>query len=354
VRTANNNAVALASQHDAAGRHDDAINALAVGAKSGDVDAMTELGKRLISGDRAPYLPRDGAGLLAEAVRAGGAEAALRCACLSALGAHVEQSWQTALNLAGRAAVLGSETARGQLRVLAARNVDLARDEDWQEFARGIDIGGWLASQQSTTLHEAPLVRHYSAFLGDAACRWLTERARHRLRRAMIYSGTEAGDIKHEMRTNSAAVMHLGSIDLVNVVVQYRIAAACGVPVDNLEGPTVLHYAVGEEITDHTDFINPRTRNYEKEIATRGERFYTCLVYLNDDYDGGETDFPLLKVRHKARRGDGLLFSNALPTGPPDPRSVHAGMPPTRGEKWLLSQFVRSRAVFNTPAENVA
>jgi hypothetical protein len=348
------NALAVANQHDAAGRHDDAINALAVAAKDGDADAMTELGKRLISGDRAPYLPREGAGMLVDAARAGAVEATLRLACLSALGAHVEQSWEGALDLAGRAAALGSEAARGQLRVLARRDGDPARNDDWQELARGVDIGAWLVPQQGTTLHEAPLVRHYSSFLGDAACRWLIARARHRLRRAMIYSGTDAGDITHEMRTNSAAVMHLGSIDLVNVVVQYKIAAACGVPVDNLEGPTVLHYAVGEEITDHTDFINPRTRHYGKEIATRGERCYTFLVYLNDEYDGGETDFPLLKVRHKARRGDGLQFSNALSTGPPDPRSVHAGLPPTRGEKWLLSQFVRSRAVFNTPAENVA
>jgi hypothetical protein len=33
---------------------------------------------------------------------------------------------------------------------------------------------------------------------------------------------------------------------------------------------------------------------------------------------------------------------------------MHAGLPPTRGEKWVLSQFVRSRAVLNTPAENAA
>jgi hypothetical protein len=348
------NALTLAHEHDAAGRLDDAINSLAVAAKNGDIEAMTELGKRLVAGDRAHYLPREGAGMLLDAARAGSVEATLRLACLMALGAHVEHSWEAALNLLGHAAALGSDAARGQLRVLARRDGVSASDEDWRELARSIDIGAWLAPPQGTSLHESPLVRRYSTVVDDAACRWLVERARPRLRRAMIYSGTDAGDIKHDMRTNSAAVMHLGCIDLVNAVVQHKIAAACGVPVHNLEGPTVLHYAVGEEITDHTDFINPRTRNYAEEIARRGERCYTFLVYLNDDYDGGETDFPLLNVRHKARRGDGLLFANALPTGPADPRTVHAGLPPTRGEKWVLSQFVRTRAVFNTPAENVA
>jgi prolyl 4-hydroxylase len=349
-----NEALELAARHDAAGRHDEAVNALAVAAGSGDVAATTELGKRLVIGDRAPYLPRDGAGLLADAADAGGVEAALRLACLSALGAHVSQSWPNALALVGRAAVLGSEVACGQLSVLAGRDPDRARGEDWLELARTIDLKKWLSLPRGTPLHEAPLVRHYVAFVNDRACRWLIARARHGLRRALIYSGTAAGDMAHEMRTNSSTVLHLGNMDLVNVVIQHRIAAACGVPVDNLEGPTVLHYAVGEQITDHTDFINPRTTNYAEEIATRGERCYTFLCYLNDNYDGGETNFPLLHVRHKARCGDGLLFANALPSGSPDLRAVHAGLPSTRGEKWVLSQFVRSRAVFNTPAENVA
>jgi prolyl 4-hydroxylase len=116
----------------------------------------------------------------------------------------------------------------------------------------------------------------------------------------------------------------------------------------------VLHYEVGEQITEHFDFVNPRMPSYDEEIRRRGERIITFLIYLNDDYEGGETDFPLLGVRHKGRRGQGLFFVNALPSGGPDSRTVHAGRPPTRGEKWLLSQFIRSRASLNTRAERVA
>ena len=35
---------ARAAQHDAAGRHDEAINELARATQAGDIDAMTELG----------------------------------------------------------------------------------------------------------------------------------------------------------------------------------------------------------------------------------------------------------------------------------------------------------------------
>ena len=44
---------ARAAEHDAAGRHDEAVNQLARATQSGDIDAMTELGKRLVIGDRA-------------------------------------------------------------------------------------------------------------------------------------------------------------------------------------------------------------------------------------------------------------------------------------------------------------
>ena len=43
-----NAALTLAAEHDLAGRHDDAINALARATQNGDLDAMTELGKRLV------------------------------------------------------------------------------------------------------------------------------------------------------------------------------------------------------------------------------------------------------------------------------------------------------------------
>ena len=71
----------------------------------------------------------------------------------------------------------------------------------------------------------------------------------------------------------------------------------------------------------------------------------TFLVYLNDDYAGGETEFPRLGIQHKGRRGEGLYFINVLPNGAPDERTWHAGRPPLSGEKWILSQFLRNRPV---------
>src|SRR6516165_9637663 len=142
-----NAAVALAAEHEAAGRYDDAVNELAKAAEGGDVDATTQLGKHLILGDLGPHLPQDGTRLLVDAVAAGGVEAALRLATLAALGSYVEQSWARALGLLVSAAEKGSAAARGQLQIFARRR--LAEVEppasEWSRLAESIDFASWIA-----------------------------------------------------------------------------------------------------------------------------------------------------------------------------------------------------------------
>jgi prolyl 4-hydroxylase len=348
-------ALAQAEKHDLAGRHDDAVNALSRATQAGDLAAMTELGKRLAIGDRAPLLPTDGVSFLHDAAVAGNAEAAVRLATLAALGAHVPQSWDEALGLLVFAAERGSELAQGQLQALASRPPHAADGAaQWRRVGEHIDVQSWLQAPAGTALSETPLVCMFPEFVTDAVCAWLIERARPRLKRALIYDPVGGKDIADHMRTNSAAGFDLMQADVVQALVQSRISVAIGIPVPHMEGPTVLHYSPGEQITNHYDFVNPRVPNYDTEIAQRGQRVMTFLVYLNEDYEDGETEFPTLGLRYRGGKRGGLVFANSLPNGEPDLRMVHAGRPPRGGAKWLLSQFVRNRVVLGARAENTA
>jgi prolyl 4-hydroxylase len=111
----------------------------------------------------------------------------------------------------------------------------------------------------------------------------------------------------------------------------------------SLEMTAVLHYAPGQEFVPHFDFLDTDVPAYARDIAARGQRAATFLIYLNDDYEGGETEFPKLDWRCKGRKGDAILFWNLTPEGAPDERMLHAGLPPTKGEKWLLSQWLRQK-----------
>jgi predicted 2-oxoglutarate/Fe(II)-dependent dioxygenase YbiX len=80
----------------------------------------------------------------------------------------------------------------------------------------------------------------------------------------------------------------------------------------------VYRYDVGHHFGLHSD------QSYTRGAA---RSLLTLLLYLDDDFDGGETDFP---DEHKAiapRAGDALWFQHAV---------LHAGKPVTRGTKHLL------------------
>jgi prolyl 4-hydroxylase len=339
--------VARARKLDAEGRHDDAINQLAAAAQRGDVDATTQLAKRIIIGDRAPRLWRQGIGLLQDAVKLGGAEAADRLAVIAASGIAGPPDWRAALGLLVLAAERGWAPARAQLDVLASASRDgsapPASARPPRAVVDDVDLRRLLVPRAGSMIHQDPRICIFPGFLGDAACAWLIDRARGRLKRALVYDVEKQTDLVDDSRTNSAAVFDRMAGDLVHLMVQTRISAVCGQPVSHLEAPTVLHYAVGEEIKNHYDFVDPTQPSYAEDIRRFGYRTLTFLVYLNDGYAGGETVFPKLGVSHSGTQGEGILFDNTLRDGQADVRTLHGGRPPSRGEKWVFSQFVRNR-----------
>jgi hypothetical protein len=343
--------LAASERFDLAGQHSDAINALARATKKHDLEAMTRLGERLLVGDRAPLLPQDGARFLVDAAHAGGARAAARVAVLAATGSHLKQSWQTAFDALVLAAERGWEPAQTQLILLAADAASQpfnARSQSpgarWRTLAATIDLPAWLSVPPPQDLHPQATVRSVAGLLRRDLCEWLIEQSRTRLAPARVYDAVSGSEKTHRTRSNTAAKFHLGDMGVLHVIVQARMGAVCGLPMVNMEAPAVLHYEVGEEIEDHVDFVDPRAPTYAMELAEKGQRVVTFLIYLNEDYAGGETAFPLLNVSYRGKAGDGLYFVNASADGAPDLRMVHAGRTPTQGEKWIVSQFIRSRA----------
>lgn len=342
--------LAIADQCDARGDHDNAVNALARATQLGDTEAATRLAKRLIVGRDAPFLPRQGAGFLLEAFDKGGAEAAARLAVLSAAGVYVEPSLTESLRFLVTAAERGWQPAQVQLLALTPDRelAGLAThgpvpDDHWRRLAGSIDLGDWTAAPAGRTLSESPLIRSFEGLVPEPVCRWLVARSQGHLERALVYDAGSGENFTSETRTNSWAQFDLMGCDLIHLLVQRRMQAACGIPLHHMEANAVLHYAVGEEISNHFDFVDPKIPNYAQEIEKNGQRVLTFLVYLNDDYDGGETEFPELGIVHRGHPGEGLYFVNSLENDEPDLRTLHAGRPPTAGEKWIVSQFVRSR-----------
>jgi prolyl 4-hydroxylase len=339
----------LAAQHDAAGRHDDAINALARGTGLGDARCTLQLGVRLLTGENAPLLPEQGLEFLAEACDKGEGEGAARAAGIIALGANVRSDWTVAMDWLRRSAVAGWAPAQRQLlalcddRALVARAAATAR-VDWKSVAAAVDLAAWRRAPTPDIRSQEPRVSVFHQFIRPELCEFFISLAPGRLEPARVYDPVDRKDIVVAHRNNTQAVFGLTTVELAHALLQARMAAACGIPERHMEAPAVLHYSPGEEIADHFDFVDPKsTPDYAGEIARNGQRIITFLIYLNENYDGGETDFPDLGISYKGCAGDGIYFVNALADLSPDLRMLHAGRPTTRGEKWLITQFIRSR-----------
>jgi prolyl 4-hydroxylase len=70
----------------------------------------------------------------------------------------------------------------------------------------------------------------------------------------------------------------------------------------------------------------------------------TVLVYLSDGFEGGDTAFEQLSFRFRGEPGDAIVFRNVDAAGEPDRRTLHAGLAPSSGEKWVISKWIRDRA----------
>ncbi|HWQ86584.1 2OG-Fe(II) oxygenase [Brevundimonas sp.] len=277
---------------------------------------------------------------LAAAVEAGDGAAAARLAVLTGMGLGVAQDWSRAMDLLGRAASLGFEPAMDQIALLASGS----GTGNWLETARRIDVAGWLTAPRPRVLSQGPAILAIDGFLPPAACDWMRARAGAAVEPALVYDPDTGSGRRESVRTNAAAQLDLDRMDVVLTLVRERIARAAGLPVPGLEWTQILHYAVGQTFDWHVDWLDPATPGYAADLAARGQRIATLLVFLNDDFEGGETAFEAGGLRHRGRKGDALLWANTLPDGSVDRRTRHAGLPPTRGEKWVLSQWLRGRA----------
>ena len=297
-------------------------------AKQGSVAALRALAINLLM--EPPVVERDGINMIRAAAHKGDAEAAYVCGMLAAQDNRLPDQWSVARECLTRAADRGWESAREQLSFL-------------DRIAAGGDPAVLTVALPVQAISDSPRIGVIEGFASREICDWLIAQARPRVSRAMVYDMAVGGGRVEEARSNSSVVFDLVHSDIVLMLIRKRIAATAGVLPAGLEATAVLHYAPGQQFEPHVDFLDPSVSGYAADLAENGQRVATFLVYLNDDYEGGDTDFPEIGWRYRGRKGDALLFWNVDESGAPDHRTLHAGMPPTTGEKWLLSQWLRRR-----------
>jgi prolyl 4-hydroxylase len=123
------------------------------------------------------------------------------------------------------------------------------------------------------------------------------------------------------------------------------ISEKTNLPIEHQETIHIVKYNIGGEYKEHHDFFHPDTDYYKTHIERGGQRVYSCLFYLNDDFEGGETTFPKMKYVVNPEMGKLVVWKNLNDDMSINLNSLHAGLPVTEGEKWICIIWVRERKI---------
>jgi prolyl 4-hydroxylase len=240
----------------------------------------------------------------------------------AAYGWHRPKSWTDALGLLEKAAERGEDGARRQLELVSKAPIEEL-----------------LTPPRVERLTNVAAIAACPGFVPPEFADWLIERAQDRLVDASVNQAGDAWIVR------SARDYAFGpqERDLVLAIIQERAARLVSLPVEYQEPPNIISYEPGQEFGLHVDYIDPRVPEFQRELQTAGQRTVTIVTYLNTDFEGAETHFPDADVTFRGGVGDAVVFVNVLPDGTPDFKTRHCGLPPRRGRKWVLSQWIRSQ-----------
>ena len=309
--------VEAARQQLSSGRAGDAEATLRSAGDAGDAAALAELAVWHLRGEALPRNLVAAREYLRRARTIGHVDAALMEIALTANGSGGTPDWRAAMVLLEGAA---------QADPVAAQQLSLLR-------TMPIDAEGQPTSLPAPELlHRRPQIKRYAGFCTALEGAYLASLVAQSLEPATVVDPATGRLVAHPIRTSDTATIGPTLESLVVQAINRRIAAATDSQAAQGEPLTVLRYAPGQQYRLHLDALPGETN----------QRIRTAILYLNSGYEGGETSFPLIDVTVKAGLGDLLVFDNVDEAGIPDRLSRHAGLPVTKGNKWIATRWIRA------------
>ncbi|HEX5185217.1 MAG TPA: 2OG-Fe(II) oxygenase [Allosphingosinicella sp.] len=299
-----------------AGRNDEAIEILDGLAAEDDPDALWILGDVYWRGQLVPADAARGLDYMRRSAGRGHPTATRAYTNLLGNGAAGPRDWPKAL--ARLATEAREDGRRAQMLALIGR-MDLDAE------------GNPRTVPKPQIVSESPSIHLFPNLFTPAECDYLVAVAEPTFEPSLV--ADPAGDRPDPIRTSDSSAMHWLIEDPAIHALNRRIAAVSGTAWEQGEPLLILRYSPGQQYRNHLDYV-PGLAN---------QRVKTALVYLNTGYEGGQTEFVKAGLMVNARKGNGIVFRNILADGRADPMSEHAGLPVTRGVKYLASRWIHER-----------
>jgi prolyl 4-hydroxylase len=115
-------------------------------------------------------------------------------------------------------------------------------------------------------------------------------------------------------------------------------------PIENQEHLQVAKYEEGGRFVPHFDVCTDNSETCEKNNKGAGQRIATLIMYLNDEFKGGETSFPNIGLSIQPKRGKAILFWSTDKYERIHEEAEHQGMPVLEGQKYICTKWSHVRA----------
>jgi len=117
-----------------------------------------------------------------------------------------------------------------------------------------------------------------------------------------------------------------------------------GMPATHQEDTQIVFYMPGGYYRAHYDGCEVAYRqSCVNAYGSAGDRLATLLVYINDDYKGGNTEFTKVGFSVTPEIGKGILFYNIDENEEIIYESQHTGTDVIEGNKWIATKWVHIR-----------
>ena len=239
-----------------------------------------------------------------------------------------------------------------------------------------------------------PRLLHFPSFMSEREADHLVSIAKKDLKRSQVVADEEESQTS---KSRTSFGMWPPHDDFMHMI-EERIHRLVGIPHEFGEGMYVLNYKQGQEYKAHNDNCKgrikdmPLSKSCEEFLARAGgpscgpdgggpscgDRIATFIIVLDPAEEGGHTAFPRAALTEKnmagagsydddgkipwycnkkyedrvlqasAAKGDGLLFWDYAPNtaDPSDALEIdgsqHSGCPVVKGEKWIVTRWIRS------------
>ena len=129
-----------------------------------------------------------------------------------------------------------------------------------------------------------------------------------------------------------------------NIVPNLKQRIADELQIENIkkgEGLQGQRYEPGQYFKPHTDFFSGKS--YQSNCLASGNRTHTLMIYLNDEFEGGATNFPTLNMKFTGKKGMAIVWENMYPNGNLIQEALHEGQEVTKGTKYIVTSWWREK-----------